>query len=144
MRRLFCAALACAALSAHAAEFRAVAEDGAILYDAPSHQATPVFVVSRDYPVEVIVELDPWVKVRDHTGALSWVEKHRLAERRRVLVVAPSAQARLRPEPDAPVAFVVLQDVTLELIEPAPGGWLRVRHADGVDGYVLSAQVWGQ
>jgi SH3-like domain-containing protein len=132
------------AVTVQAADFRAVAENGAILYDAPSRQSTPLFVVSRDYPVEVIVELDPWVKVRDHTGALSWIEKRLLSERRMVLVTAPSAQARLRPEADAPVAFVAAQNVALELVGPAGGGWLRVRHADGADGYVTAAQVWGQ
>jgi SH3-like domain-containing protein len=144
VKRLLCAVAVCAALGAQGAEFRTVAENGAILYDAPSRQATPLFVVSRDYPVEVLVELEPWVKVRDHTGALSWIEKRLLGERRIVLVIAPSAEARLRPQEDAPVAFVVAENVTLELLGPAPGGWLRVRHADGADGYVLAAQVWGQ
>lgn len=144
MKRLACAVALCGVLGAHAGNFRTVAENGAILYDAPSRQATPLFVVSKGYPVELIVELDPWVKVRDHTGALSWIEKPLLSEHRSVLVIAPSVEARLRPDEGAPVAFVALQDVTLELLGTAPGGWLRVRHADGADGYVLAAQVWGQ
>ena len=67
-------ALLCTA-TAHGADFRTVGENAAVMYDAPSRASTPVYVASRYYPVEVIVNLDAWVKVRDHTGTLSWVEK---------------------------------------------------------------------
>ena len=129
--------------SSLAADFRAVAEGGAILYDAPSREATPLYVVTKDYPLELIVQTEQWAKVRDHTGALSWIEKHRLGERHTVVVTAASAEAHLRPEDGAPVAFVAAQEVVLELIGQVPGGWLRVRHADGVDGYLRAALVWG-
>jgi Bacterial SH3 domain len=39
--------------------------------------------------------------------------------------------------------FAAAQDVVLELVEVAPNGWLRVRHADGATGFVRAAQVWG-
>ena len=42
------------AFSASAADFRSVQESAAVLYDAPSRQATPLFVVSRSYPLEEI------------------------------------------------------------------------------------------
>jgi SH3-like domain-containing protein len=143
-RRLLLASLLLAAhAAAAAAEFRAVAEDATVLYDGPSLQATPLFVVTRLYPLEVLVELEAWVKVRDHTGALTWVEKRRLSESRTVLVTEPSAPALVRPEENAPVAFVAAQNVALELIEPAPEGWLRVRHADGVTGFMRAASAWG-
>jgi SH3-like domain-containing protein len=127
-----------------AADYRSVGEAGAVLYDAPSREATPLYVVSKDYPLEVIVHTEAWTKVRDHTGTLSWIETRSLAERHMVMVTAPTAQARQRPEEGAPVSFVAAQDVALELLEAAPGGWLHVRHADGVDGYLQSSSVWGE
>ena len=131
------------ALPASAGSFRAVEESGAVLYDAPSREATPVYVVSRDYPLEVLVEVEAWVKVRDAAGAISWIEKRQLSERRTVVVTATSADAHLRPEDDAPVAFVASQNVALELLESAPEGWVHVRHTDGANGYLRAAQVWG-
>jgi len=131
------------AAGAGAAEFRSVEEPAAVLYDAPSRASTRLFVVSRHYPLEVIVNLDAWIKVRDHTGALAWIEAKALGAKRMVIVTAPSAEARLRPDDGAPLAFVAAQYVALELIEIAPAGWLRVRHADGADGYLRAAQVWG-
>lgn len=42
------------ALNSHALEFRATKEHGTVFYDAPSSTAPKRFVVSRDYPVEVL------------------------------------------------------------------------------------------
>lgn len=128
---------------AQAAEFHSVQENAAVLYDAPSRAANPVVVVSRHYPLEVIVSLDAWVKVRDHTGALAWVERKLLGDRRMVMVTAPAAEVRARPDDTATRTFAAAAGVVLELVEIAPGGWLRVRHADGASGYLRAAQVWG-
>ena len=125
------------------ADFRSVQESAAVLYDAPSRAATPLYVVSRHYPLEVIVNLEDWVKVRDHSGALSWIERKALGDKRMVLVTAPAAEARVRPEDGAPSAFSAAQNVALELLETVPGGWLRVRHADGASGFVRATLVWG-
>lgn len=132
-----------AAATAHGAEFLSVGENAAVLYDAPSREAKPLYVVSRHYPLELIVNLEAWVKVRDHAGALTWVERKRLVEQRMVVVTAPSAEARLRPEDGAPTAFIAAQNVALELLGEATGGWVRVRHPDGANGYLRANLVWG-
>jgi len=143
VKRFLCLALFAAAATASAADFRSVQESAAVLYDAPSRAATPLFVVQRNYPLEVIVSLEAWVKVRDAAGALTWIERKSLSDKRMVLVTAPVAEVRTRPEEGAPVAFSVAQNVVLELIEPAQSGWLRVRYVDGTTGYVRAALVWG-
>jgi SH3-like domain-containing protein len=131
------------AAGTQAAEFRSVQDNAAVLYDAPSRAAKPLFVVQRHYPLEVIITLDAWIKVRDHAGALSWIERKSLSEKRMVMVAGASAEVRQRPDEGAPVAFSAAQNVVLELVEVAPNGWLRVRHADGATGFVRAAQVWG-
>ena len=141
--KVLAALLAGISFGAGAAEFRSVQENAAVLYDAPSRAATPLYVVQRNYPLEVIVNLEGWVKVRDQAGALTWIEKKSLGERRTLLVTGASAEARQRPEDAAPATFSAAQNVTLEFLEVAPGGWLRVRHADGATGYVRAQQVWG-
>ena len=135
--------LACA-VPAAAAEFRAVTEEAAVLYDAPSAQSKKLFVVSQGYPLEVIVVVEGWVKVRDASGALSWVEaKHVSAKLRTVMVKTPLAQVRQAADDNAPVVFQAQQNVLLDLTEAVAGGWLRVRHRDGTAGFVRVAQVWG-
>lgn len=143
MRAALALLLGSACALAAAAEFKSVADNAAVLYDAPSRAAKPLYVVSKHYPLEVIVNLDAWVKVRDHAGALTWVERKSLGDRRMVVVTAPAAEARQRAEDGAPPAFGAARNVALELVEIVPGGWLRVRHADGATGYLRASLVWG-
>jgi SH3-like domain-containing protein len=134
--------LAAAAPLAAFAQFRSIGEP-AVMYDAPSVRAAKLYVAGRQLPVEVIATDGAWVKVRDPFGGLSWVERKVLADRRTVLVTAPVADVRLRAEAAAPLAFQAQAGVVLEVIEVAPFGWVRVRHADGASGYVRITQVWG-
>jgi SH3-like domain-containing protein len=139
----FALALFFAIPAVNAADFRSVQDNAAVLYDAPSRAATPLFVVQRNYPLEVIVVLEQWIKVRDAAGALTWIERKSLSDKRMLLVTAPVAEVRAKPEEGAPVLFSVGRNVVLELLEPAQGGWLRVRYADGTAGFVRAALVWG-
>jgi SH3-like domain-containing protein len=136
------AAAALAATPVVAGEFRSVADNAAVLYDAPSVKSRKVYVVSQGYPVEVVVVVEGWTKVRDAGGELTWIESKRLSDKRTVLVKAGLAQVREAASDTAPVVFEAAQDVLLELLGTS-GGWLRVRHRDGQAGYVRVAQVWG-
>lgn len=136
-------AAALGSIPAAAAEFRSVAENAAVLYDAPSAKAKKLYVVSHGYPVEVVVVVEGWSKVRDANGEMSWIESKLLSDKRTVMVRMPLAQVREAADDNAPVAFQAQQNVLLELLEMAGGGWLRVRHRDGQSGYVRVAQVWG-
>ncbi|MBI2296910.1 MAG: SH3 domain-containing protein [Betaproteobacteria bacterium] len=129
--------------AARAAEFRSVADNAAVLYDAPSTKAKKLYVVSHGYPFEIVVIVEGWSKVRDANGELTWIENKHLANKRNVLVKVPLAQIREGAGDDAPVVFQAQQNVLLELLEVASGGWLRVRHREGQSGFVKITQVWG-
>lgn len=130
-------------VSAWALEFRSVAAPKAILFDAPSAQARKLSIVTQSYPVEIIVDLGAWIKVRDARGGLAWIESGQLAETRMVLVTVPEAKAYDRAGPDARLVFRAANNVVLEMLEPAAGGWVKVRHRDGLVGYIQSTEVWG-
>jgi len=144
---VFAAALtACAlfaAAPASAGEYRSIGENGTLLYDAPSTKAKKMFVASRYYPVELMVNIDQWARVRDVAGDLVWVEKKALAELRTVVVTAASAEVRDKPADNAVIVFRAQQGVALELAESNGAGWARVRHRDGQTGFVRINQVWG-
>lgn len=131
-----------AAAPALALEYRSVAAP-AILYDAPSDQGRKLFVIAKQTPVEVVVSLDKWVKVRDMGGGLTWIERSRLSDHRTLQVSAPRATVRQKPEEAAPPVFEANRDVVLDLAEPPAAGWVKVRHRDGASGYVRVTDVWG-
>ena len=141
-----CVALAPVLAQAQAqrsADFRAVAEPAAILYDAPTLRGKKLFVAPRGMPVEVVVTIEGWFKVRDRAGDMAWVERKALTDRRTVVSMA-AAHVREQPADDARIVLEVGADVVLEVAEPAaPAGWVRVRHREGAAGFVRAAQVWG-
>lgn len=144
MKRLAAALLlALAAGAASGAEYRALGEKPAILYDAPSTRADKLFAVTRYYPFEVLVKLDQWTKVRDVNGEVGWVENAALGERAMAVVTVPLADVRAAPDPQSPLVFEAYKQVLLEIVEPAANGWVKVRHRDGQEGYIRTSHVWG-
>lgn len=143
MRALAALLAAAAAGGAFAAEFRAIGERPAVLYDAPSSRADRLFVASRHYPFEILVRLDHWTKVRDVNGEVAWVENRALGDQSTVLVTVPLADVRAAPDPQSPLVFEAYKHVLLERLEPPADGWLKVRHRDGQQGYIRAAHVWG-
>jgi SH3-like domain-containing protein len=129
-------------VTSHAADFRSINDAAAVLYDAPSAKAKKVYVVNRGYPVELVVTVEGWAKVRDARGDLTWVELKSLSEKRTVMIKAPMAVVRQSANDQAPVVFQARQQVVLELVE-VERGWAHVRHADGGSGYVRVDLVWG-
>lgn len=128
---------------AHAVDYVSVGESSAILYDAPSLKAKKLFVVNRYMPFEQVVTLDNWVKVRDRSGGLYWVEKRVLSSKRYVFALPPLLDVRAEADSGSPRLFQVRQQVVLERLESTGTGWVKVRHQDGEVGYVRSSEVWG-
>ena len=129
-------------MSANAIEYRTV-DAVAVLYDAPSQRGSKLFVIRRDTPVEVVVSLEGWSKVRDAAGGLAWIEKKYLSEKRSVIVTVDQAEVRQKAEEGSPLVFEAERNVALEYLETVPGGWIRVRHRDGQSGFVRANQIWG-
>ena len=125
-----------------ALDYRSIAVPVAVLYDAPSLKARKLFILNQGYPVEVFVTLDAWVKVRDASGELAWIEGKNLAQQRVVMVKVARAEVRRAPDESAPVVFVAEQDVLLDVVDTADN-WAHVKHRDGSTGYIRITQVWG-
>ena len=146
LRRFSAAVLTLAALTAawpaSALDYRSVVE-AAPAYDAPSAKSKPLFVVLAGTPVELVVSLEGWSKVRDSRGDLTWIEKKHLSEKRNVIVRQDRGQIRAAAEDKAALVFEAERDVVLELLEAVPGGWIKVRHRDGQSGFLKASQVWG-
>lgn len=144
LRLVVLSALFYGAGAAHAVDYVSVAENSAILYDAPSTKAKKLFVVNRYMPFEQVVVLDKWVKVRDRSGGLYWVERQALSSKRYVFALLPLLDVRAAPDSGAARLFQVRQQVALEYLESTGAGWVKVRHQDADAGYVRSTEVWGE
>jgi SH3-like domain-containing protein len=137
-------ALALVPVSAAALEFLSVAVPKAVLYDAPSAAAKKTWLLSQDYPVEIIVNLGGWLKIRDAQGSINWVEAKQLSAKRTVLVTANSAEIRSQADASSSLVATVDKELVLEVADvKLNNGWLKVKHRDGVTGYISISSIWG-
>ncbi|MEY3885623.1 MAG: hypothetical protein RIS87_1398 [Pseudomonadota bacterium] len=136
--------LALLPLSAVALEYRSVAVPKAILYDAPSSSAKKILLLSQYYPVEIIVNLGDWIKVRDAQGGISWVEAKQLSSKRTVMVNINHAEIRQSAQASSALMATLEKAVVLEVVDlKLNNGWLKVKHRDGIIGYILISSTWG-
>ncbi|MBC7785934.1 MAG: hypothetical protein H7Z18_00370 [Methylophilaceae bacterium] len=127
-----------------ALEYRSVAPPKAVMLDAPSVNANKLYIVGQGYPVEVIVNLGDWLKVRDQQGGINWIDLKSLTTKRTVLVTLNHAEIKQAADETSPLLASLDKDVVLDLLESSTkNGWLKVGHRDGINGYILNTSVWG-
>ncbi len=128
------------------ADFRQTSDAATVAFEGPSVKATRQFIYSRGTPVEVVVQIEGWVKVRDAQGTLVWLEKKALIERSNVQVKTPMAEAYASPDVASAIVFRAESGVLLQLVSPQPpnaGAWAQVRHRDGQMGFVRVDTLFG-
>ena len=141
--RFFSTVLLMACAQACAADFRSVGAFSVVLYDAPSVKGAKRYVAPRGMPVEIVARYGNWVKVRDADGEFAWTESKGLSPRRNVVVKVPFAKVYAAPDDNAAVLMTADKGVLLELVDPQASDWARVRHQDGIAGFVHAFEVWG-
>jgi SH3-like domain-containing protein len=147
LRSFFVGIAALISLAAVADEFKQTNDAATVGYEGPSTRATKQFIYSRNTPLEVLVQIEGWYKVRDSQGALVWIERKALTERSYVQV-KPTAPADIFVGPDnnAAIAFRADSGVLLALVappSPATGAFAQVRHRDGQSGFVRVDALFG-
>lgn len=133
--------LACG--SASAFDFRSVGPNSVVLYDAPSLKSARRYIAPPGMPVEIVSRYGAWVKVRDIDGDMAWTEAKGLSARRTIVVKAPMARIRAAADDNAALLMTADKGVLLELVDPRAGEWIRVRHQDGIGGFVRASEIWG-
>ena len=124
-------------------EYFSIAENAVVMYDAPSLRADKLYVASLYLPVEAVVNVDGWAKVRDSSGSLAWVEKKALSQQRYVVVTVPLADIYQSADMNSTLVFQAEENIIMEWLDSDVKGWVKVRHPDGQTGYVKVNQVWG-
>ena len=143
-RRWIASALLLLAMAgAQAFDFKSVGANPVILYDAPSLKGGKLYVAPRGMPVEVVLSYGEWVKVRDASGDMAWTEASALSAKRTVVVRNAGAKVRATPDDNGAALMSADKGVLLDLADPQAGPWVKVRHRDGIIGYIKASDIWG-
>lgn len=96
----------------------------------------------RGLPLEITAEYDTWRRVRDSEGAGGWVHYVLLSSERTALVRG-DAPVGLLAEADAGAAILAFAEPgVVAQLEKCAGDWCELK-ADGVEGWVPRAAIWG-
>ena len=127
------------------ADFMSVNADQAFLHEAPSDSTKKSFIVTRGYPLEVIVSLKEWKKVKDHEGLINWIKTSDLSSKRSVLNLKGDNPIYLEPSSVSPILAKVNENVTLELLdEKKIDDWVKVYSKVGdIEGFIKATDLWG-
>ena len=119
--------------------------DQAFLYEAPSGSTKKSFIVTKGYPLEVIVSLKEWKKVKDHEGLINWIKTSDLSSKRTVLNLKGDNPIYLEPSSASPILAKVNENVTLELLDAKKiDDWVKVYSKVGdIEGFIKAADLWG-
>ncbi|MFC0251001.1 SH3 domain-containing protein [Massilia consociata] len=141
--RLLASVLLVAAPAAFAFDFKSVGPAPVILYDTPTSKGAKLYVAPSGMPLQVMLSYGDWVKVRDMNGEVAWTPAKGLSARRSVVVRTPGAKVFAGPDDTSQVLMTADKGVMLELVDPTALAWVRVRHRDGILGFMRSNDVWG-
>ena len=127
------------------ADFISVKEKQALLFEGPSKTTEKLFIVTEGYPLEVLVSLKDWKKVKDHNGKISWVESKNTHNERNVLIIKDDAVIFNQANEKSHKLANVEKFVVLKLNSPIlVGNWAEVKtQIEGLIGFVNAREVWG-
>jgi SH3-like domain-containing protein len=97
---------------------------------------------ARDLPVQIVAETLDWRRICDPYGGAVWVHRSMLDGRRTVQAVGADPIALLHAPREGAHVDGLLKPRAVANLDRCRGGWCKLK-VDGVDGWVLAAQVWG-
>jgi SH3-like domain-containing protein len=126
---------------AQAKEFRSVSAV-TVLLDGPSPKANKKFIAPKGMPLQILSTVEPFYKVRDAEGFEGFIEKKATSAQRTVVATTLVALRQSAADGGTPV-LQAERGVVLEVLDSSAKTWVKVRHADGAQGYVKATEVWG-
>ena len=127
------------------AEFMSVSAKQSAMHEAPSDSTKKIFIATEGYPVDVLVSLKEWKKIKDHEGKVSWIKAEDLSKKRTVLANSDEIFFYQQPSISSNILAKVSKNVVLDLLDDSvPQGWIKVySKAANLEGYVESTSFWG-
>jgi len=127
------------------ADFISVNVKQAVLFEGPSKTTEKMYIVTEGYPLEVLVSLKDWKKVKDHNGKISWIESRHTHNERTVLITKDDAVIFNQANEKSHKLANVEKFVVLKLNSPMlVGNWAQVKtQIEGLIGFVNAREVWG-
>lgn len=132
--------------SAHAAML-SISGDNINLRSGPGSKYRILWELSRGYPLEILKRDGDWYRVRDFEGTVGWVHREAVGDTPYMIVktnrkTRKPINLRSGPGESNEIVAKARYGVVLQTLEQK-NGWVKVRHEQGVTGWVRRDLLWG-
>lgn len=112
------------------------------LRSGPGTNFSITWELGRGFPLEVVSTKGNWVKVRDFENDTGWVHKEFLGSEAHLIVKKKRVNIRSGPGTRFKLVGKANYGVVFQTVERKKG-WVKVRHENGLTGWVLRSLLWG-
>ncbi len=108
----------------------------------PGEKYTILWKLGKGYPLKVLAAKGDWLRVSDFEDDIGWV--HRKLVGRKAHLVVKKQRINLRSGPGTKYKIVgkANHGVVFRTLERR-SGWVKVRHENGLTGWVMRSLLWG-
>jgi SH3-like domain-containing protein len=122
--------------------FESLRSDKVNMRSGPGGQYPIEWVLTRkDMPVEILLSVDHWRRIRDWQGTLGWVQEKMVWSRREVMITGNIRALHQSPDPASPLVARAEPGVIGKLVE-CRDAWCEIEAGD-YSGWVRRGDVFG-
>ncbi len=131
-------------LTVSAAQARMMAINGTKvnLRSGPGQNYSVIWELGRGFPLRVLSSKGKWVKVQDYENDTGWVHQKFLDQKAHLIVKKKRINIRSGPSTRFRVVGKANYGVVFRTLERKKG-WVKVKHENGLSGWVLRSLLWG-
>ncbi|MDH3359240.1 MAG: SH3 domain-containing protein [Desulfobulbaceae bacterium] len=135
----------CFVLSAGAAEYVVVKNDGVNVRSGPGRNNEILWEVFKNYPLKVTKRVNQkdgqWAETVDFEGDKGWISASLLSKKKLVIVSVDAANLRIGPDTNYEIIATVKYGVVFTPLTKE-GEWVKVQHNDGTIGWLHEKLIW--
>ncbi len=119
-----------------------VAKNWINLRSGPGIKYKVLWQLDKGYPLKVIETRGKWYKVRDYENDVGWVHSSLTSPKPHVIVKKSRVNVRSGPGTDKEKIAMAEKGTVFSTLKRTKN-WVKVRHEQGVTGWISRRLVWG-
>ncbi|NTV12641.1 MAG: SH3 domain-containing protein [Desulfobulbaceae bacterium] len=129
-------------VSVPAATMVSVAADKIKMHAAAGEKSPVLWILGIGYPLTVLDDQDDWLKVQDFAGDIGWVAAKLTNRQPHTIVKADLVDIRSGPSKRFKLVGRANKGVVFQTLK-VKTSWIKVKHQNGLTGWIARSQLWG-
>ncbi len=131
------------ATAADAIRLVSVAGERVNMRSGPSAKQAVLWELGDGYPLKVISSKGKWYKVSDFEGDVGWVYKKLVNRIPHLIVKKRVVNIRSGPGTKYRMVGKANYGVVFKTLKRGKNGWVKIKHENGLEGWVKRNLLWG-